>query len=103
MARPPLLVRTRAYVSVIVGLGLLAVAVSILDLLRQPTDWHNQWLRLAALPLVSGWLSVKLPSVSASISISETFVFAGTLLFGPSVGTILVLLDAVVVSLRSQY
>ena len=50
----------------------------------------------AGLTFLSGWLSVKLPTVSASISISETFVFAGTLLFGPSAGTVLVVLDALV-------
>jgi putative nucleotidyltransferase with HDIG domain len=65
-----------------------------MDVLRQPLASYSDWLPLAAFTFVSGWLSVKLPSVSASISISETFVFAGTLLFGPSVGVILVVLDA---------
>jgi len=45
-------------------------------------------------------LPVKLPSVAAIISVSETFVFAGTLIFGPSVGTVLVLLDAIVISAK---
>jgi putative nucleotidyltransferase with HDIG domain len=103
MSREPLHRRTQVYVASVVGLGLLAVAVSIAQLLQQPFSWHERWLKLAALTLVSGWLSVKLPTVSASISISETFVFAGTLLFGPAVGTILVLLDAAVLCIRSQY
>ena len=86
--------RTKAYVSVVVGLGLLTVLFSVADVLGQPFDSYSAWFPLAAFTFVSGWLSVKLPSVSASISISETFVFAGTLLFGPSVGVILVVLDA---------
>src|SRR6476660_7005809 len=103
MTRQPLLRRTQAYVFVVVGLGLLTVVLSAIQLLQQPLSWHRDWLQLAALTLVSGWLSVKLPTVSASISISETFVFAGTLRFGPAVGTILVLLDAAVLCIRSQY
>ncbi len=97
MAEPggqKLSVRTQVYVTVVVGLGLLTVVASAVDLLRHPLDPYADWLPLAAFTFVSGWLSVKLPSVSASISISETFVFAGTLLFGPSVGVMLVVLDA---------
>jgi putative nucleotidyltransferase with HDIG domain len=103
MSRQPLRRITQVYVALIVGLGFLAVAASTFHLSSQPVSWHQEWLKLAALTLVSGWLSVKLPTVSASISISETFVFAGTLLFGPSVGAILVLLDAAVLCVRSQY
>ncbi len=103
MSRSPLRRRTQIYVAFIVVFGLVAVIASSFQLSEQPFSWHLNWLKLAALTLVSGWLSVKLPTVSASISISETFVFAGTLLFGPSVGAILVLLDAGVLCVRSQY
>lgn len=90
--------RTRAYVISVVGMGLVAVALSVSDIVSKPLD--RGWFFLAGLTLVSGFLPVKLPSVSASISISETFVFAGTILFGPSVGAVLVLLDAGVLSAR---
>lgn len=90
--------RTRAYVILVVGLGIIAVGLSLSDLASQERD--RGWFLLAGLTLVSGFLPVKLPSVSATISISETFVFAGTILFGPSLGTILVLLDAGVLSAR---
>lgn len=93
--------RTRAYVILVVGLGLVAVGLSLSDLLSRP--FESGWLFLAGLTLVSGFLPVKLPSVSATISISETFVFAGTILFGPSLGTILVLLDAGVLSARVSF
>jgi putative nucleotidyltransferase with HDIG domain len=86
--------RTKIYVSAVVVLGLLTVVVSVFDVLGHPIESWKAWLPLAAFTFVSGWLSVKLPSVSASISISETFVFAGTLLFGPAVGVVLVVLDA---------
>jgi putative nucleotidyltransferase with HDIG domain len=45
------------------------------------------------LTLVSGVLPVKLPKVHAKISVSETFVFTGTLLFGPYPGALLGFLD----------
>ena len=41
---------------------------------------------MAALTLVSGSATVRLPSSSASISISETFVFTAVLLYGPASG-----------------
>jgi putative nucleotidyltransferase with HDIG domain len=87
------------YISIVIAIGLFVVAASIFDLAKHP---HGNWYILAGLTLVSGWLSVKLPSISASISISETFVFAGTLLFGRSVGTVLVLLDVIVLCVKSQ-
>ena len=103
-SRKPLLFATRAYIVAVVLLGVVALGVSLVDVFGQPLNWSNfKWLQLAFLTLLSGSLSVKLPSVSASISISETFVFAGTLLFGPSVGTVLVLLDVIVLCIRSQW
>jgi putative nucleotidyltransferase with HDIG domain len=95
---PSLKTKTRAYVVSVVGMGLIAVGLSVSDILAKPPA--QGWLLLAGLTLVSGFLPVKLPSVSATISISETFVFAGTIKFGPSIGAILVLLDAGVLSAR---
>ena len=57
------------------------------------------WFVLAILTLISGSATVKLPSVPATISVSETFVFTSVLLFGPAAGTITVALDALVISL----
>jgi putative nucleotidyltransferase with HDIG domain len=87
--------RAQTYVFSVVTLGFGTIALSIVDILSQPSDSFVRWLPLAAFTFVSGWLSVKLPSVSASISISEPFVFAGTLLCGPSVGVVLLVLDAI--------
>ena len=89
-----------AYVLIVACLGATAVALSLSDVLGQPPVWRNQWLSLVALTVISGLLPVTLPAVNVSISISETFVIAGTLLFGPSGGTMLVLLDALFISVR---
>ena len=54
---------------------------------------------MTLLTLVSGFLSVKFHAVGARYSVSETFVMWGTLVYGQSVGVLLVLLDAAVLSI----
>src|SRR5262249_27378511 len=54
-------------------------------------------LWLALLTLLSGFLPVQVAKVNANISVSETFVFCGTLLFGPSAGVLLVFLDVALI------
>jgi putative nucleotidyltransferase with HDIG domain len=67
------------------------------QLSANPPGW--EWFLLAALTLLTGFFTVKLPSLPAKISVSETFVFTAALLFGPAAGTITVVLDALVISL----
>ncbi len=55
-------------------------------------------LFLAVLTFLSGSATLKLPSLPATISVSETFVFTSVLLFGASAGTLTVALDAFVIS-----
>jgi putative nucleotidyltransferase with HDIG domain len=77
--------------------GLCAIAQSAYALYTDTIGWS--WFVLAILTLISGSATVKLPSVPATISISETFVFTSVLLFGPAAGTLTVALDALVISL----
>ena len=86
----------RVYITVIVVAGTLAVAASVYDLTVAPPS--RQWLVLAGLAFLTGSFSIKLPSISARISVSEAFVFAAVLLFGPSAATIIVTLDAIILS-----
>lgn len=88
------------YITSVCLVGLAVIAVSLSEVVQQPPMWRNQWLSLVLLTVLSGLLPVKLPTVNVSISISETFVIAGTLLFGPAGGTVLVLLDALFISIR---
>jgi diguanylate cyclase (GGDEF)-like protein/putative nucleotidyltransferase with HDIG domain len=88
--------RGRLYLAVVISSGIAAVAASLYDSVLNPLP--VQWYMLAALTLVSGSATVTLPTVGASISVSETFVFASVLLFGPSAGTITVALDGLVIS-----
>jgi len=84
------------YLATVIAFGVAAVGSSLYEVFQNPLA--NQWYLLAALTLVSGSATVTLPTVGASISVSETFVFASVLLFGPSAGTITVALDGLVIS-----
>ena len=82
--------------SVVFALGIGVIGHSAYTLAVAPIGY--EWLFLAALTLVSGSATVRLPSVPATISISETFVFTSILLFGPAAGTLTVALDSLVIS-----
>jgi diguanylate cyclase (GGDEF)-like protein/putative nucleotidyltransferase with HDIG domain len=86
----------RIFLWSIISIGVAVIGTSILSLYRHPIE--SQWFIIAALTLVSGSATVRLPSTYASISISETFVFTAVLLYGPAAGTVLVALDGLVIS-----
>ena len=85
------------YIGLVIAAGLLAVAHSVMSLLLRPVPY--QWLLLAALTLLTGSFSVKVPSIAARISVSEAFVFAAVLLYGPAPATSIVALDSLVMSM----
>jgi putative nucleotidyltransferase with HDIG domain len=63
------------------------------------TDVPLEWFVLAGLTLLSGSFTVRIPTIPARLSVSETFVFAATLLFGPPAATVIVVLDTLIISL----
>jgi hypothetical protein len=85
------------YIVAVIVAGLLVVAHSIASLMLHPVS--GQWILLAALTVLTGSFSVKVPSITARISVSEAFVFAAVLLYGPAVATTIVALDTFVISL----
>src|ERR1700741_2943680 len=89
-----------AYVLLLAVSGIVVVYFSVLDLIRQVPAYQTQWLLLVGLTVVSGLLPVRLPTINATISVSETFIIAGTLLFGRSGGTVLVLCDGLFITIR---
>jgi putative nucleotidyltransferase with HDIG domain len=84
------------YIAAVIVTGFAVIGHSLL--MTQTNPPGLQWFVLAALTLLTGSFTVKVPSLSARLSVSETFVFTSTLLFGPAAGTITVLLDALVIS-----
>lgn len=87
----------KTYVGVVVAVGFSTIVQSIFAIAADPKDWH--WTILAFLTLVSGSATVRLPLLPATFSVSETFVFTAVLLFGPAAGTLIVALDAFIISL----
>jgi hypothetical protein len=87
----------RIYVAVVVCAGSATIAYSFYTLAHQQIGWTGTVL--AFLTLVSGSATIRLPSMPATISVSETFVFTSALLFGPAAGTLTLALDALVISL----
>ena len=88
--------RGQLFVAVVALAGTAVIAHSISEVWRESLG--PRWLILAVLTLLSGSATVKLPSVPATISISETFVFTSVLLYGPSAGTTIVALDGLIIS-----
>src|SRR5438105_2483020 len=86
----------KIYLWTVIGAGVAVVVGSIYELNVEPIG--SQWFMLAALTLISGSATVRLPSAFASISISEVFVFIAVLLYGPAAGTVIVALDGLVIS-----
>jgi putative nucleotidyltransferase with HDIG domain len=83
----------------VIALAALAVADAVRSVASN-FPGAGEWLVLAALTIISGTATVRLPNVKAEISISETFVFSAVLLFGPGAGVLTVLIDAAIINLK---
>ena len=87
----------KAYLTAVPWLGTAVLLWALVDLLVNPPD--SSWWALAALTILTGSFTVKIPGLVARLSVSEPFVFAATLWFGPSVGAVTAALDALIMSL----
>ncbi|MEO7273174.1 MAG: HD domain-containing phosphohydrolase [Vicinamibacterales bacterium] len=75
---------------------MLAALHSIVLVANNPPS--GSWFVLAILTLLSGSFTVRIPTIPARLSVSETFVFAAVLMFGPASATVIVVLDTLVIS-----
>lgn len=87
----------RLYLAAVPAAGLSVLLWAVVDVAVAPPP--PQWLALAALTVLTGSFTVKIPGLVARLSVSEPFVFAATLLFGPAAGAITAALDALIMSL----
>lgn len=94
-SKPTKAARLYAWSVPAVGIGLLVWALA--DLVANPPK--PEWLALAGLTVLTGSFTVKIPGLVARLSVSEPFVFAAALVFGPSVGVVTAALDALIMSL----
>src|SRR6478736_2641150 len=97
MKEERLTVSGRLYVGAVIGVGVVSLLHSIYFLHLHPVTYH--WAVLAGLTLLTGSFTVRIPTIPARLSVSETFVFAAVLLYGPAAATMVVALDSLVISL----
>ncbi len=81
-----------------VGVGAIVLVYSVTVVIRSAVD--STFFVLAGLTLATGWATLRMREVPVSFSISDTFTMAAALLYGPAAGTVMVTLDAMVMSLR---
>jgi putative nucleotidyltransferase with HDIG domain len=91
-------VKGRVYVWAVTLAGSLAVGHAVRDMVAHPPG--RQWLLVALLTLISGSANIKLPGVPAHISVSESFLFSAVLLFGPSAGVVIAVIDALIIIVK---
>jgi HD-GYP domain-containing protein (c-di-GMP phosphodiesterase class II) len=91
--RPP----ARLYVLFVIIAGAAVISISVHRLMVEPVS--NRWLVLALLTLLTASFNLKIPSISAYISVSEAFVFASVLFFGTPAGTLTVVVECLVITL----
>ena len=88
----------RAWVLTVTVVGALVIVQSLIAL--QTTPHRYEWLFFAALTAVAGSFSLKIGSISARVTISDTFFITTALLFGPAPATLAVALGTLVSSWR---
>jgi putative nucleotidyltransferase with HDIG domain len=87
----------RLYLGGVILAGAGLALYSALEVYRRGV-WSD-WMVLAALTLLTGSFTVKVPGLLARISVSDAFVFASVLAFGPAVATVIVAIDSIVATL----
>jgi putative nucleotidyltransferase with HDIG domain len=92
--------KSRTYVLTIGWIGMLPVVWAVWNLFTHPP--HAAWGLLAVLALLNGPLSIRIPSMRATISVSEGVLFTSALLFGPAAATAVAAIDGLAVSLWSR-
>jgi len=97
----PLPIRLRLYVGVIVTLGAAAIAISIARLASTP--FVREWMLFTVLGVLAGTYAVKVPGISARISVSDTFFLASGMLFGPAPAMLAMAIDSSIMSWRRSY
>ncbi len=88
--------RARLFVIAVGLAGGGVLATALLQLAAAPVDMR--WFALVGLTLLTSSITVKVPSVAATLSVSEAFVFSSVILFGWQAGTVVASLDGLVIS-----
>jgi HD-GYP domain-containing protein (c-di-GMP phosphodiesterase class II) len=90
----------RLYFWSMVALGSAITGFALYRIVSGNTPY--QWLILAALTIITGSLTIKLPGVNSKISLSDTLICINLVLFGPAAGAITAALDGIFGSMRAK-
>src|SRR5438105_3169084 len=90
----------RAYLSTVAAAGAVVLVYSLVTAVRSPLPLA--WLALGGLALVLGCFRLRFSSVSANISIDDTFLISTALLFGPAPATLSIGVGACVLCWRRK-
>src|SRR5258705_6942888 len=85
-----------AYLAVVISGGIAVIAASMAVLIAAPAALPL--FVLIGLTIVGGCATLRLPTIAASFSISDSFTITAALLYGPEAGTVAVAIDALVIS-----
>jgi len=88
----------KPFVAVVTAIGAAVILHSLAGVAFVPRPY--EWMLFAALAIATGSFSVKIASVVATISISDTFFITLALLFGPAPAAIAVAVDSLIMSWR---
>ncbi len=86
----------RRYVTAVAVAGSALFAFCVARLIGQ--DLPVECLVFAGLTFISGRITLKVPSLDASFTVSEVFAFSSVLLFGPEAGAVTLALDSLVLA-----
>jgi uncharacterized membrane protein len=90
----------RVYIGGVTALGAGAVMLSAYRIVLEGVSYH--WLILAYLAVLTGAFTVRIPRMNSKFSVSDTFIFLNTILFGTAAGVLTGALDGLVGSVRSR-
>ena len=88
----------RRWIQFVATVGVLVIIQSLVSL--QTTPHRYEWLFFAALAVLTGSFSMKIGSVSASVTIADTFFITTALLFGPAPATLAISVGSSIASWR---
>jgi putative nucleotidyltransferase with HDIG domain len=88
----------RPYIWLVGAAGAAVIGHSLAQLPYTPHPL--EWFLFAALAVATGSFAIRIASIAAAISVSDTFFITSALLFGPAPATVAIAIDSAVVSWR---
>jgi putative nucleotidyltransferase with HDIG domain len=88
------------FVCLVLAVGTVVLVASVVSLIKAPVG--RSVFLLAFLIFLSGRFRIKVPGRSAMVSVSEVFIFASLVLYGPGPAALTVAADGLYTSLRQR-